>query len=850
MLIRLHRAVFGERENYHAVLGTSLDDRALLDRLRDRTDRPSDHLPGTKWLPFERGFVVEGWYALCRTFPDPEALRGGMVKSFVVFAPVTEVAMVGNFATLVGELPDDPAHPWPCEVSEIEVTAQNNHVTLHDELPGLAKLARELIGRADPRMPVTWVGQKNALKAIGALWDRLWPALRASFQFGLCFAATNLDRAGLTIAIILENAAGVWPATSPLVRPDDPAPLERTNAEAALLGEPEGESIRTLFHELGVDPGSFRDLQGGAVCVTCRATLDQAGPEEVYGYLGLLARLAPRSTQGAVLKEEALRKWEEVGARFAASDVLAVRNFPADALPGGEAVVRNLVGRWLRTNLPKADCARTTAGVLLQALKSETYCQAWNKQVIDEAACLLERTDQSVAAVLWKWWEQDWQLGKFSAAHLSKNAAVEDALIATLPITISVEISRSVRALAAARGWRRLHAMVCAISLPPQAAFTAQLALPRATGDEYALRLIANHFPPRASLDAALACRDQRLVQIAGELCARNAALIDGFDWRESFAQQIAVAALDVDSGMWKRLERRSVILRDLLDLLLLGESVETRLLELLSSTDEANLLNQSHRAKLWECLPISALDGFLRATAAGWISVFRRDASTTTAPEKPLADAICQPPQLNDLLAVQSENDLAVGLRAFESLRQLDEAALQDWIQRLARSYSTAAFSKHQADRLGALIVDRKWTGAAQTLRQAVSSRHDLAPVLHRCLALFSVIERIAIRFKLPGKAPFDPEEFWAALETELIRVYPRGPSQEELWHHAGGDESLLEHRGNGRSQWIAALGVLKNGGGGKNFTARKLLTEACRHYSRNEQLALLEKCARGLGV
>ena len=144
MLLRLHRAVFGVRENYHAALAASFDNRALLDEIRDRTDRPPDHLPGTAWQPFERGFVVREWYILCRTFPDSGALRGGMVKSFAVLAPVVEIAMVDDFTALAAQLPDDATLPWKCNVSEIEVMVHEDRRISQTKVPGLKKLAHRV----------------------------------------------------------------------------------------------------------------------------------------------------------------------------------------------------------------------------------------------------------------------------------------------------------------------------------------------------------------------------------------------------------------------------------------------------------------------------------------------------------------------------------------------------------------------------------------------------------------------------------------------------------------------------------------------------------------------------------
>jgi hypothetical protein len=80
-----------------------------------------------------------------------------------------------------------------------------------------------------------------------------------------------------------------------------------------------------------------------------------------------------------------------------------------------------------------------------------------------------------------------------------------------------------------------------------------------------------------------------------------------------------------------------------------------------------------------------------------------------------------------------------------------------------------------------------------------------------------------------------------WRQLEPIMVRLYPTGPSHNEIWSRAGGDMSALSASGNGLAAWHAALRTLSNGGGGAGITLSKLLNAALEDFPGNSQLRAL---------
>lgn len=67
--------------------------------------------------------------------------------------------------------------------------------------------------------------------------------------------------------------------------------------------------------------------------------------------------------------------------------------------------------------------------------------------------------------------------------------------------------------------------------------------------------------------------------------------------------------------------------------------------------------------------------------------------------------------------------------------------------------------------------------------------------------------------------------------------KLYPSGLRENEIWRRSGGDLSMVNLHTNGKTQWIEALILIENGGGG-DIDFNSLISEAKKDYSSNESL------------
>ena len=73
--------------------------------------------------------------------------------------------------------------------------------------------------------------------------------------------------------------------------------------------------------------------------------------------------------------------------------------------------------------------------------------------------------------------------------------------------------------------------------------------------------------------------------------------------------------------------------------------------------------------------------------------------------------------------------------------------------------------------------------------------------------------------------------------LSEIVTKLYPAGLRENEIWRRAGGDLSLVNLNTSGKAQWIHALILIENGGGG-DIDFNSLISEMKIEFPNNESL------------
>ena len=345
------------------------------------------------------------------------------------------------------------------------------------------------------------------------------------------------------------------------------------------------------------------------------------------------------------------------------------------------------------------------------------------------------------------------------------------------------------------------------------------------------LRRAMNKARPDQLIALAIEFADSRLIELAAAEAARKPALLVCVDVTTEIGQQIWTGALDINENAWSGPAEPQDVLYRLLESMLAGRPVISRLLLALSRSPLADLSNFPKRRTIWECLGDNAKSGFLAATADGWLIRLAQGASGCV-PEPALERRILEPARLEPFLERCLNQNIAHGAQLFSALPNVLQERFIVWLGQVLDSYKD--LSAATVEHLGQVVVARNWFKAIDILVQKFrNNRRDLLAALRICSSMLSAWDRWRLGINSLSKA-----DKWDLFEEVAVELYPSGPDQDELWERAGGRNGDLEKQGTGSVRWKA---VLRRMAQGQNPRPARLLSAMLQDYPSNDRLGFL---------
>jgi hypothetical protein len=326
---------------------------------------------------------------------------------------------------------------------------------------------------------------------------------------------------------------------------------------------------------------------------------------------------------------------------------------------------------------------------------------------------------------------------------------------------------------------------------------------------------------------AALAIADGGLTSRAARAVVRSPALLRDASFADERFRAIWFEAVRLGADPWDAIDQSKAAV-PLLDMLASGEPVEPLVLISLSATTAADISNYASRASLWTLLPPDALDGFRSATAESLARAYR---PSDPQPEQVLQAAMLSRP----LLAAISRESAA---QAVTLLRGLGSAQSQDAIVVVTH----ARFNSTEEAELASLIVDRRWSTAAEAIVSFSATRTDLARAAQRVSCLYRPLDRI-LRF-FTGGTMVVPMVSASDLRIAVVEVaadlYKDGPKSDSIWERAGGNEADVLSGRTGRLAWGQAIDAASTGRRGAPSIS-DLIGTMLTDYPNNDHLRAL---------
>ena len=272
-----HQLLHGYRSGHGQIAGSvklAARDSELVTRLSDLSGSLSSGLQVESYLTVYP-LPSQNFFALARTWPDPDAPRAGCVLTHTLLVPVERWAALANIRSLDDLFRNPHSHPEYAFTEPINLPSKAQIVTPRDfslDLPRSRAFVSRYFGQG--LRPIVWFNAGEPEEYLWRLLEHLWPKLRGAFScctfslqqralqdrpFDLLFAPSAVYSrfTKLSAEHVIE------PTLERKVLPADAEPWTQYWAEAlfsADLGLPTHESELPIWTELGEDPTAVRKL--------------------------------------------------------------------------------------------------------------------------------------------------------------------------------------------------------------------------------------------------------------------------------------------------------------------------------------------------------------------------------------------------------------------------------------------------------------------------------------------------------------------------------------------------------------------------------------------------------------
>lgn len=794
-----HIARFGDVSGSHGLIGHSGLDAEFLEAINWYTDLPAG--PTAQWQPYHAGFPAASRYVVRYTRADRRSQRAGMVTTTVVAVDLAAVGdlQVADLAELAASDPSMQPHTMPSSSG----SKPEDDNALAAVIDTLADHHRAL-----------WLGQEGFIAMVGRLWSQLAPSDRARLVFGLAWHPGQLpyptDLANTPLLLLatppsLRQRFEGWPT----VDPSDVHP--RGPVSSALLDAAAHSRVSEVADRLHIEQPTLNQYRLLVDAAFLLEDADELDGQRLRGAWQLLAVLAPDPESGVELKDAISARAEAVTTTSDFSHVRALRTFPRDAYPNAPDL-QTCLSDWAEATVADLDRHHDLVAAVNEM-------EAHDDELTRTLASCLDRSLSSrrLAAsnhLLETLASGDRMAFRWIADHHPDQQEVDEAIThwahghASPPDWLPGE--------SAERGWSLTHATTC-VTTDPIAAWDHHARVPNRSRTSDAI--LNARMPPPATVRAALHLGDVHLRDLATELVTNDPELlkpaqVDFEPWRSLWAHAVAAGA-----DPWAQASA-SELVPAIIDHVVNGEPVDDVLLDVASRSIAADLSGYSRRRELWTHLEEPFRTRFLDATAR---AVARAGSTDSGSLEPELVTAMLKP----DNIAAVATVDV---VRALDTMELLSDRVN---VQTAMAVVESARFDQETSRRFGQLVRRRRLKRVARELARRTETRGDLRAAAEQSAELLGLVER-AILVLASGTAE-QADELNAGIVELASRLYPDGPTDDDIWERAGGDPSELREGKSGKRRWRRAVEAILDEARGAP-TLRALVDEMSKDFDRDD--------------
>ena len=330
--IAVHQAFYGEVNQSHGCINSTLANSDLAAFLTRFTDRPGPVPAGVKMEPYYSAAAHGNYYVFTLTFPDYSAKRHGMVFTHALILSLSDLSRLNSLNELFSRfITIIPVNKNKLEVLSLFQSTYNNTL---NTFPAFVPSAVERL--LSGQSPVVFCGKASSfILLIKAIWLGVPYAIRSKITYTVGFSGTNIDESKTFIHFQpdlkqqLNNRNFVSDELDQVV--------EITSVQQKyLLLEDKDNGLNLFMEELKVDLNDWSTIQIAARAFESYQVFSNLNNDALKQLIRQIAKISPRPEDGEIIKEKLIIELKKRLVDRSEHNLKSLKNIPLESYQSGE----------------------------------------------------------------------------------------------------------------------------------------------------------------------------------------------------------------------------------------------------------------------------------------------------------------------------------------------------------------------------------------------------------------------------------------------------------------------------------------------------------------------------------
>ena len=838
--IKIHQAFYGEVNNSHGCIFSTVEDAELKTFLTGFTDRPSVIPAGIVMQPYHSAIAYEKYYLFTLTFPDNTAPRAGMVFTHVLIVDIADIKYVNILDNLFSHF----CKKIPKEKSSIqEIVLSKFSLELNEILNTFPKFiikgAHEL-GKG--KLPLLFCGKSESfIRLIASIWAGLPQSFRTKMSFTAGFSASNIDESK-TILHFQKNIESSLKNSEFISDMDTDLVEVNSTIEKYILTPLSDNRFEIFLKDLNVDLNDWSMLQLCAKAYESYQNCLELNNDALKQLIRQIAKISPNQNDGKSIKKTVISEIKQRINLSKETNLKSLKNLPLAAFDSGEDSISNSVKSFVETELTKE--VNSFNGDLMSEIIILSYKEAqvnwWHAAIKNALKNIIKHEYVTSIPNIWKLLVKSKDSLSVVLLFLPAGSEYESLLIKQIPKNdIPDQIAESLAKSIQKRKWILLHAHLIRTYLSIKESLKQQLALEK--------KLLVNSFEGSIFLakdvtdkdifSLSMETEEEFFIKEYADRSVINSNLLNGLDVKNLIWLSIWSNTLKETNNLEHGIINLSEKVEQILNRIHKGVAIPNTIISQIANSEHANIFKLKKRADLWKYFQPNIRELFLEATSNELVKTISSQGLADVSIEAELMNHISRDEYMTALLKTYRA-DINTTLEIYEYIINTKDSFLADYIK-----YYPNNLNDLQSVRLGNLVLNKRFYLSARQIFEKAKYNNSFKVALTRCQSLANIGFWDQLRWGGLIGQTVSTDAVYSELTRIALKLYPKGPEDNEIWKRAGGEISKLNNYSNREENWRNAISLLRNGGGGKEISVISLIKEMIEDHPNNRELKEIEE-------